>query len=291
MTPLSAVTALLIVLAFPLLVPCQTAAPAQPSPAPAAQAAIAQPATTTDPRSATPAVCSHVEDSDDCHSRYPAGCDAQGEYDATLAFLKNKTEFPAQIDGVLDRSGFLAKEQNLPPGLAPDNHNKFVDQLSALGEGHLFQTVGYLYAIKQEHKESCNCELDTPDSVDYHMYIGYDAARAKEITLRSPAKLSDEAQTVIVEMTPQYRERFHPEWQYDTLKELVGKQVKITGQLLADNEHYVHGQDCARGETATCFRATIWELHPVTGFQVCAAGNCTATTGDWSDVIVVPPTH
>lgn len=249
------------------------------------------PSGTADVSTVKPAVCSQVQDSDDCHSRYPAGCDAKGDYDAALAFLKDLTNFSASIDGVLDQAAFLDKEKNLPKDLGKANHQTLLTQLAALGEGHIFQTVGYLYEIKQEKGESCNCELDTPDAIDYHMYIGYDPARAKQLATGPPAKLSDEAQSVIVEMTPQVRERFHPEWQFDTIKKFTGQQVRITGQLLADNEHYVHGQDCALGQTSTCFRATIWELHPVTAFEVCTSGDCTATTGTWSDVTSASASH
>lgn len=239
---------------------------------------------TADASTAAPAICSYVKNSDDCHSRYPAGCDSKGKYDATLAFLKNRTDFPSTPEGVLDQSAFLEKEKNIPSGLSSDNHKDFLDALSSLGETHIFQTIGYLYEIKPEKGESSNCELLTPDAVDYHMYIGYNAARAAQLVKGPAAKLSDEAQSVIVEMTPQVRERFHPEWQYATLKKFTGKQVRITGQLLADNEHYVQGEDCALGQDATCFRATIWELHPVTQFEVCTSGDCTATTGIWSPV-------
>jgi hypothetical protein len=242
--------------------------------------------TPTPPDAATvkPAICSQVQNADDCRNRYPAGCDSQGKYDATLAFLKNRTDFPATAEGVLDRSAFLDKEKNLPTGLSSDNHKNFLDQLAALGETHIYQTVGYLYEIKAEKGEACNCELLTPDTIDYHMYIGYDAARAAQLANGAPAKLADEAQSVIVEITPQIRVHSHPEWQYATLKKLAGKQVRITGQLLADNEHYVHGEDCALGQTATCFRATIWELHPVTLFETCTSGDCTATSGTWAAI-------
>jgi hypothetical protein len=238
---------------------------------------------------ATAQVCAEVEDSNDCHSRYPAGCNTNGKYDAALAFLKDKTEFPAQPEAFFEKADFMKKEAEIPSGLRKNNHKDLAGQLAAMGEGRVFATIGYLYSIKQESKESCNCELDTPDAVDYHMYIGYDSARAKAFEKKTAkAGLPDEGEAVIVEMTPQYRNRFHPEWDIATLKTFVGKQVKVTGQLLADNEHFVKGQDCALGKSANCFRATIWELHPVTGFQICDKGDCTATSGVWTDVPAAP---
>ena len=41
----------------------------------------------------------------------------------------------------------------------------------------------------------------------------------------------------MVEMTPQYRADFAPEWTIEALKKLLGKQVRVVGQLMADNEH------------------------------------------------------
>lgn len=234
---------------------------------------------------ATPAVCGEVEDSNDCHSRFPAGCNAAGRYDAALSFLKDQTEFPPNPQGFLTKADFLNKEGAIPSTLGKNNHKDLATQLATMGEGRVFSTVGYLYKIKQENGETSNCELMTPDAVDYHMYIGYDAKRAAAFASnKAKAGLADEGDAVIVEITPHYRERFHPEWEFDTLNKQVGKQVRVTGQLLADNEHFVKGQDCALGKSATCFRATIWELHPVTGFEICEKGDCTATTGTWTEI-------
>jgi hypothetical protein len=245
---------------------------------------IVQPSPTS-AENAGPAVCGEVENSNDCHSRFPTGCNTSGKYDAALSFLKDLTEFPAQAQATLGISDFLSKEAAIPATLGKENHKDLAGQLASMGEGRVFATVGYLYAIKQEGKEVSNCGLDAPDAVDYHMYIGYDPKRAEAFaTKKAKAGLADEGDAVIVEMTPHYRERFHPEWVFTTLEQQVGKQVKVTGQLLADNEHFVKGQDCALGKTATCFRATIWELHPVTGFAICEKGDCTATTGTWTEV-------
>src|SRR5262245_19075409 len=61
----------------------------------------------TDPAEAKPAICEDVNDVDECHSQFPAGCNAQGNYDATLSFLKNRIDFPTVTSApVLKRADF-----------------------------------------------------------------------------------------------------------------------------------------------------------------------------------------
>ena len=86
-------------------------------------------------------------------------------------------------------------------------------------------------------------------------------------------------------MTPHYRAKFRPGWTSDSLRKVLGRRVKVVGQLLADNEHNVKSQNCALGITPDCWRATIWELHPVTQFQVCHSSHtCDVNSSDWKDL-------
>jgi hypothetical protein len=57
---------------------------------------------------------------------------------------------------------------------------------------------------------------------------------------------------------------------------VVGRQVKVVGQLLVDNEHNRDSDNCARSgaDKTKCWRASIWELHPVTNFLVCSTDSC-----------------
>jgi hypothetical protein len=58
--------------------------------------------------------------------------------------------------------------------------------------------------------------------------------------------------------------------------------VRIVGQLLIDNDHFQPNADCGRSDaTKSCWRGSVWELHPVTRFEVCETGTCTAKSGDW----------
>src|SRR6185437_7514705 len=254
-----------------------------------------------------------ISDAEACHSQYPSGCSAgklsKVPYDFTLNVMKNEvkwvSEQPSQWRTSL--SEFQTLENSLPSGLQPKNHGDYVDPLKQLGEGKIEGVVGYLYGAKPEGSETSNCGLpDTPnhEDVDFHIYIGFDPAvaatlrksRNGSLTSAERAQISAHAlhsTAVIVEMTPHYRESFHPGWTIDELNAVVGDQVRVVGQLMVDNEHYQAGQDCAVDPSKpACWRATVWEIHPVIDFRYCAKGNndgCAQNSpADWTDVAGAP---
>jgi hypothetical protein len=89
---------------------------------------------------------------------------------------------------------------------------------------------------------------------------------------------------MIVEITPHYRAQLEPNWTLDKLQALYGKQIKVFGQLIADNDHYGTAQDCGmtNADTTQCWRMSIWEIHPVTALYVCtASGSCSENDPGW----------
>jgi hypothetical protein len=241
-----------------------------------------------------PAVCEEaVEDYQACHSEYPTGCSASGRYDAYLNAFKNQIEWQnTQVQKwFTNLSDVTDLEDQFPAGLGKSNHGDFTTQLSTLGEGKIHGVVGYLYGVKAEGKESSNCQLDPGqdnENVDFHIFIGFNSQLANRLlnNKATPAdKKNIDPTSMIVEMTPHYRGRFHPEWTLEVLQKLIGKQVRVEGQLMVDNEHYLGSQDCGRSDhTSGCWRATVWELHPVTSFETCDSGNCTATSTGWTPI-------
>jgi hypothetical protein len=241
-----------------------------------------------------PVACGEgIEDYLACHSEYPTGCNSNGKYDAYLNEFKNQVEWTnssvQRWFTALDEFGQL--ESELPTGLGKNNHGDYEGQLATLGEGKISGVVGYLYAVKPEGKESSNCQLDpgeNNENVDFHIYIGFDAklaSRIRDKTTTAADKSQINPSAVIVEMTPHYRARFHPEWTLASVQEQLGKRVRITGQLMVDNEHYVSSQDCGRKDhTTACWRATVWELHPVTNFEVCDSGACDQASAGWDAI-------
>jgi hypothetical protein len=181
-------------------------------------------------------------------------------------------------------------DSRTPKELSKSNHLDLKPQLDAMGEGHPHAVIGYLYYAKQEGAESSNCELTAPDDTDFHIGIGFDknvaASGMPHTTPTAADKNALKETAVVVEMTPQYRDRFAPEWTLAAVKAVLGKQVKVVGQLMADNEHNVPKDNCGLpGHGPACWRASIWELHPVTSFQYCSTDTPCAQDGDgWVDI-------
>ncbi len=249
------------------------------------------------------AICESVTNMDACHSRYPTGCSKAGRYDPYLNILKNQViapPTPSQTVKFLDLNKFQKLDEDIPDGLSGDekNHALFAKELGKLGEKKMFGVVGYLYYVNKSDEESSNCQLPDKDpegtNVDYHIGIGFDADFAAHLRATKPSKLTKEDRrtlkttSIIVEMTPHVRAEYGGEaWNYTALKQQVGKQVRVVGQLMVDSEHNVPEQNCAKATSQEqlnkCWRVSAWELHPVTQFQVCNKADqlCTASSADW----------
>ena len=181
------------------------------------------------------------------------------------------------------------------------NHADHREALARIGEGQLFGVVGYLYYVKKTGPESSNCQLASDDAegsnVDFHIGVGFDADVAA--LLRARKKVPDAKvltqQSVIVEMTPHYRFTYAADrWTLENLRAVIGRQVRVVGQLVVDNEHNLGSQNCAMattsGQRETCWRASVWELHPVTQFLVCGTEKCTESSPDWQELgLAAPP--
>jgi len=257
-----------------------------------------------------------------CHANYPAGCGRkkdqngkfsmsfvagfQPKYDAYLGYLKNQVpKVLPKSQGILDKSEFEKKTRAVfpkkngtsAPLLGQGDHAAHSQELLTLGEGQYFTVVGYLYYSQvSEGGESCNCDLphDEP-AEDYHIGVGFDAQIAKQV--RS-GKLKPESQqkaadplkqnSIIVEMTPHYRAKYHNgKWTSTLLDSISGRQVKIVGQLLLDNDHMTGNAVCGdmvpkpKPTENPCWRLSPWELHPVTEFYVCKSDSCTEDSPGW----------
>jgi hypothetical protein len=252
----------------------------------------------------TPVACDEVTDFEDCHSRYPAGC-GNNRYDAYLNILKNQVPSPPsasqQVPFFTSLSDYDQLNREIPSTLKKGNHINVKDDLDKAGEGQERGILGYLYYVKKEGAESSNCGLEGKDTegtdVDYHIGIGFDAdlaAKMASLKSLSPEERKNvqhdaKSHSVVVEMTPHYRALFEPEvWTLDNVSKVVGREVKVVGQLMADNEHNIGSQNCAvaskPSELATCWRYSIWELHPVTKFQVCADDSCPMDSAKWLEL-------
>jgi hypothetical protein len=164
--------------------------------------------------------------------------------DALYNAAKNRTDRPAKW------RRFTLKEIRALPEPGTWAHEQDRTQLASRGEGQAVQVVGYLISARQQGAESCNCQLTGPNNTDMHLDL-----------VDSPS--DPRAMSVTAEMTPRNRP---PSWTISILKRLANTQayVRVTGLLFLDTEHVGR---------SPLPRATNWEIHPVTMFEVCTAAS------------------
>jgi hypothetical protein len=134
-----------------------------------------------------------------------------------------------------------------------------------MGEGDLLRLSAYLVVARDEGSESVNCAGN--DGTDIHISVAPKSAHPTEYD------------GIVAEMIPQLPRPTG--WDSTTLNRLAGKQVLIIGSLTYDNEHYVN--DSAPAKSGQPKRFSLWEVHPITAFYVCPAGDgCDAAQlGQW----------
>lgn len=122
-------------------------------------------------------------------------------------------------------------------------------------DGAIFE--GVVVGVKVGGIESVNCHAKDPPHRDTHIELALDPSAA-------------ETQRVIVEVTPRWREKMGAiaDWSTTALKQqLLGHRVRITGWLFDDLEHQSQAENTNPGAAGN-WRATVWEIHPVTGIVV-----------------------
>lgn len=119
--------------------------------------------------------------------------------------------------------------------------------------------VGYVADVKVGGVESVNCHTHDPKYRDTHIELTLDPLHDAE------------SKHIIVEVTPQWRETMAAEgvdWTTPTLRaQLLGRWVKVTGWLFFDEEHANAAENTA-SVTNHIWRATVWEIHPITSIEV-----------------------
>jgi hypothetical protein len=171
-----------------------------------------------------------------------------------LNVVKNRQSAPAAngIDRTVSLAAMLRRG---------DDHDRWDDHKGA-------QLVGYVADVKMGGVETVNCHARSAHGRDTHI----------DLTL-SAADAYDEAKHVIVEVTPRWRTVMAAkgvDWETDTLRErFLGRCIRVTGWLLFDAEHRRASANTA-DPGAEVWRATAWEIHPVTAIDVlpsCARRN------------------
>ena len=123
-------------------------------------------------------------------------------------------------------------------------------------------------------KETCNCGRD--DLRDIHINI-----------VASPSERNDKTKYVVVEITPRWQAEFNlDDSNYEAMlgkvrQQIEGKWVRFEGWMLYDSYHWKESKTTAHPTTPTCkddgtdpspcvWRASAWEVHPVTKYTVVA---------------------
>jgi hypothetical protein len=139
--------------------------------------------------------------------------------------------------------------------------------LVALGEGNEAVLIGFVKIARQEEAESVNCGTKVPNADSYHdVHISIVTAVGKA-----------ECSGVVVEMIPHHRPT---SWTPDLVNQVSKAKlpVRVTGQVMFDSSH----SPCAGGKAVKDdpARVSLWELHPIYKFEVCASGDC-SSGGGW----------
>jgi hypothetical protein len=166
--------------------------------------------------------------------------------------LKNRWYIPKIYDDVSISGIMNFPHTHLDSMGSKDRKNWTSSSLNeaAVSEMLGVRTTGFLIASKEEGPESCNG--NSPLYVDFHLWIADSAGKNK-------------AQALIAEATPYWKEQF-PKWVINTFDSLAIKKVpvRISGWIMWDEDH---PDDLGK------FRGSLWEIHPMTKFEVYDAGN------------------
>ena len=160
--------------------------------------------------------------------------------------MKNRTTLPAPADF----DSRLTLDAMLAPG----------DERGRWSQARAGAIEGYVVRVLDAGRESANCF--SRRRLDAHI----------EIATRSDAPPN---QRVIVEVTPPMRDWAQQkglDWSTPALqRELTGRRVRVEGWLLFDDEHDEQAENTRPGHAGN-WRATAWELHPVTGLALHGPG-------------------
>jgi hypothetical protein len=150
--------------------------------------------------------------------------------------LKNRTAVPRQTDF----ESLVTLEALLQPG----------EDQARWSTSRAAQIEGYVVSVSAGPLEAANCYCRR----DIHIMLA-----------RRPS--APPREQVVLEITPVVR-AVHPDWSQETLtRDLTGHWVRFEGWLLFDSAHAAESENTAAGRTNN-WRATAWELHPITKIEV-----------------------
>ncbi len=167
--------------------------------------------------------------------------------------LKNRIAFPQQSDF----DSRVTLEALLQPG---DDQSRWSDRRAARIEG-------YVVAISSGPFEAANCYCRR----DVHIMLALrpDAAPREQIVLEVTPRVEANQPAARGNREEEARDVAQlKDWSLETLqRELTSKRVRFEGWLFFDMSHAAESENTAPGRTNN-WRATAWELHPVTKIEI-----------------------
>lgn len=172
----------------------------------------------------------------------PAGGAAVTPAGREFMRLKNRDEAP----GPEEFDAGVSLEALLRPG---EDRGRWAESRAARVEGYVVEVV-------EGGMEAANCFSHRERDLHIHVAARPEAPRREWL---------------VTEVTPRTRRRASgrgQDWSADALrKELVGRRCRFEGWLLFDREHADESENTAPGAAGN-WRATAWEIHPVTRIEV-----------------------
>jgi hypothetical protein len=168
--------------------------------------------------------------------------DAKPQQLKNLNRLKNRFTPPAASQ--------MNSQITLEAILAPGN------DLNRWGESQGATVTGYVIDVKPGGPETVNCHATDPPHVDTHIELAVNPGDSQGI------------KHMIVEVTPRGRAIMASkgkDWSTANLQRTMkGRKVAVTGWMMVDRQHCNASENTNPGN-ANNWRATCWEIHPVTG--------------------------
>ncbi len=173
--------------------------------------------------------------------------DAQRPDGKALNRLKNRYVAPTESDIDAD----VTLEAMLTPG----------DDVDRFDVNRAAKLYAYVIDVKPGGKETCNCHATAQVDKDTHI----------ELAVTTTA---EKIQRVTIEVSPRWRaikDGDGVDWTTAALRDpttgIEGKWVEVTGWLFFDTMHIHEAENTNPGESRN-WRATCWELHPVTDIVI-----------------------
>ena len=183
----------------------------------------------------------------------------------TIAFVAARRHCPSQGLALTEQRRDFHRLKNRTIAPQPSDFDNSVTLMSLLRPGEDWtrwfnsraaRIEGYVVSVAAGPLELTNCYI--PGRRDTHIHIGLrpDSPPSEQLVLETTPALGD------------WAKRQGWDWSAESLKrDLLGRRVRFEGWLFFDMTHAGESENIAPGRPGN-WRATAWEIHPVTKFEI-----------------------